>query len=191
MSFQCYCTAKTQVTGGGGGGRLVQWQWVTLSSNRGVTVSFHFLRLHQQDSMKDNELRHKKSHRRAGWVWSISCRYGVSKQATLNQQEKSPQQRAKWHISQEILRLLDSGFILTIKYTRMKPQLPSGSRLQKLLTPHLVLRSQKNTVQLKSNVNQKQKSKLALHTGTVAQRRPQKLHKGTRKQWWWLPRIHN
>lgn len=54
--------------------------------------NFYFLQsLWPQDPSSDNhaELRIKKSHRRVGWVWATSCRYGVSKRATLNHCERN------------------------------------------------------------------------------------------------------
>lgn len=37
--------------------------------------------------------RTKKSHTRVDRVWTTSCRYGVSKRATLNHREKFPKSR--------------------------------------------------------------------------------------------------
>lgn len=174
---------------------LVQGQQMTLSRHRGIAErNLYFLHsLPLQGSVNDNnaELNHKKSHRRVGWVWSVSCRYLIPKQATLNHWEMNPRRSAKWHVSQELLWLLDLGLSVSVKTTLERSSNCQQAHFFSYSSRCILYQGPRNTTQLKSNVRGHEASELrSAHQNSAKRSTEVTSHPGTKKQGW-LPLAHN
>lgn len=142
LSSESLKSIALQKTGLTAGKRPVGWQCLTLSGNRGVRVHFYFLRSYPpQDSINDNnaEPKHQKKPQH-DWVGCGPLPVGMEfprRQFWITGRNHPKREQR----GPRILRLLDPGLRVAVKYTRKKQQWPTGSFLQKRLTLHLAPKS--------------------------------------------------